>query len=409
MIFNMGMTIWILSLVLLASLAGLGYRQGAIRVAFSLVGILFAALLAGLLAKPVKLLLPHLGFHEPIVVWFLAPFIVFVIVLSVFKSAGFAVHRKVEVFYKHKASDLRATLFERLNRRLGLGLGLINGLLYIILLSFVIYDFSYWTVQIATSEDEPKSVRLLNEMGRDLQSTGLDKVARAIDPLPEAYFKAADFAGLLYQNPQLADRLSAYPAFLSLAERDDFKQLGQDAEFHTAWKNHSPIGQLLNDVAAKAILDNHDTRAEIWGMVQADYTDLTHYLQTGQSAKYGSEKILGRWDINISATFAMLRQAEPKMQPNDIRAVRAWMMEAYKNTSFVAGADGQAFLKNLPQIKGQPPATETATWNGQWKGGDDTYDVTVANSGENKILSAKISDVRLTLKDDKNTWVFERD
>jgi len=40
------MTIWILVVILLASLAGLGYRQGAIRVAFSLVGIFVAALLA---------------------------------------------------------------------------------------------------------------------------------------------------------------------------------------------------------------------------------------------------------------------------------------------------------------------------------------------------------------------------
>jgi uncharacterized membrane protein required for colicin V production len=405
----MGMTIWILSLVLLASLAGLGYRQGAIRVAFSLVGILFGALLAGLLAKPIKLLLPHVGVHEPIAVWFLSPFIVFVIVLSIFKSAGFAVHRKVEVFYKHKASDLRATLFERLNRRLGLGLGLINGLLYIILLSFVIYDFSYWTVQIATSEDEPRSVRLLNQMGRDLQSTGLDKVARAIDPLPQAYFQAADFAGLLYQNPQLADRLSSYPAFLSLAERDDFKQLGQDAEFHTAWKNHSPVGQLINDAPAKAILDNLDTRAQVWGMVQTDLNDLTNYLYTGKSAKYGSEKILGRWNINVSATFAMVRQMQPNSQPAEMRAVRAWMMKAYENTTFVAGADGQAFLKNLGQTKGQPPATEMATWTGQWKAGEDVYDVTVASGGENKTLTAKISDVRLTLKDNKNIWVFERD
>ena len=37
-----GMTIWLLALLLLASLAGLGYRQGAIRVAFSLVGFALA-------------------------------------------------------------------------------------------------------------------------------------------------------------------------------------------------------------------------------------------------------------------------------------------------------------------------------------------------------------------------------
>jgi hypothetical protein len=57
------------------------------------------------------------------------------------------------------------------------------------LISFVIYDFSYWTVQVAPSDGEARSVRLLNQMGRDLESTGMSKVARAIDPMPEIYFQ----------------------------------------------------------------------------------------------------------------------------------------------------------------------------------------------------------------------------
>ena len=289
------MTIWILALVLLASLAGLGYRQGVVRVAFSLIGIFISALLAGPLSGPVRALLPRLGIHNQIEVWLLSPFIVFVILLSVFKSAGFFVSRKVEVHFKYHAGDLQLLLWNRLNHRLGLCLGFVNGLVYLILISFVIYDFSYWTAQVATSDDEARSVRLLNQMGRDLESTGMAKVARAIDPMPEMYFKAADLAGLLYQNPQLADRLANYPMFTSLGERDDFKQLGSDADFQSAWKNHSPIGQLLNNANALAIWRNNDTANLIWGMVQTDYDDLNGYLKTGQSEKYGSEKILGRW------------------------------------------------------------------------------------------------------------------
>ena len=55
------MIFWLLALVLLASLAGLGYRQGAIRMAFSSVGILLGALLAGPLGKLLKPLLIGLG------------------------------------------------------------------------------------------------------------------------------------------------------------------------------------------------------------------------------------------------------------------------------------------------------------------------------------------------------------
>ena len=83
-----GMTIWILALLLLAAGAGMGLRQGAIRVAVSFVGIILSALLAWPLSGLVRPLLPHIGFHNPIVIWLLPPFLVFIILLSVFKSFG---------------------------------------------------------------------------------------------------------------------------------------------------------------------------------------------------------------------------------------------------------------------------------------------------------------------------------
>ena len=44
---TIGMLFWLLVLILLASLAALGYRQGGIRVAMSFLGIVFGVLLAG--------------------------------------------------------------------------------------------------------------------------------------------------------------------------------------------------------------------------------------------------------------------------------------------------------------------------------------------------------------------------
>ncbi len=74
----------------------------------------------------------------------------------------------------------------------------------------------------------------------------------------------------------------------------------------------------------------------------------------------------------------------------------------------MAGADGQTFLKNLPQFKGQPATTEIANWQGQWKASGENYEVTLAYNGENRTMTAETSGARLTLKDDKNTWVFDR-
>jgi len=93
--------------VLIASLAGLGYRQGVVRVAFSLVGIIVGALLAVPLSKPIKPVLMAVGVKNPTLVWALAPLIVFLIISILFKLAAFAVHHKIDVYFKYKAGDLR--------------------------------------------------------------------------------------------------------------------------------------------------------------------------------------------------------------------------------------------------------------------------------------------------------------
>jgi len=407
-----GMTIWILALLLLAAGAGMGLRQGAIRVAISFVGIILSALLAWPLSGLVRPLLPHIGFHNPVIVWLLPPFLVFVILLSLFKSFGLLVHHKVSVYYKYKADDLQRILWERLNKRLGLGLGLLNGLVYFVLVSFVIYDFSYWTVQVASPDGERLPVRILNRMGLDLQDTGLIRTARAIDPMPEIYLRTADLAGLIYQNPQLLDRLSAYPAFLSLTERDDFKQLGQNADFQNAWKSHSPIGQLLDNSQAKAIWHDWDKSEALWNLVLNNFDDLASYLQTGRSTKYGTEPILGRWDFNVMASLTALSQTRANVPSSDMAAMRTLWGPAYAKTLFVTGTDGQAFLKNLPHFKMQPnqPTTfDTTTWIGQWKTDGNNYDVTLASSGAGKSGTATIGGSRLTLKTDGDTLIFDRE
>ena len=406
------MTIWILALVLLASLAALGFRQGATRVSFSLIGIIVSALLAGPLARYVKPMLPHVGIHDPTVIWLVSPLIVFWILLIPFKSAGFFVHRKVEVYFKYKEDSMKLIRWNRLNARLGLGLGLMNGLAYLVLISFIIFDLSYWTAQVATSDDEGRLVKLLNRMGHDSETTGFAQIARAIDPMPDSYFKDADLAGLLYQNPQLRDRLADYPMFISLTERDDFKQLGQNTEFQNAWKQHAPIRQLLNNDQFKSIWGNQETANLVWGIVQDNFDDLCAYLQTGQSAKYGPEKIIGRWDFNITATTSRLLETRPVISSREMRTLRAWVTQSYAKTVFVAGADSQAFLKNLSHLKtqsGQPSTTETATWQGKWKGEGANYELSLSSGGQKQSMPAQIDGTRLTIKDDKTTLVFARE
>ena len=404
------MTIWILTLVLMASAIALGHKLGAINAAFTFVGIVFAGLLATTAGKIFKPLLPHVGIHHPILIWMIAPIVAFVVVLVLFMTAGFVVHKKVNVYYKYKAGDLRLALWERLNTRLGACVGALNGAAYLVLACFVIFNFTYLTVQAASSDDETKTAKFINRLGNDLQDTGMAKVAHAATPLPANFYKMADLAGLILQNPQLSDRLGHYPAFLSLYERDDMQQLTQNSDFANAWNQHAPMGQLLNEPSVKNILQDKDLINTVWVLLQTNMDDLTVYLKTGKSPKYDSEKILGRWDFNVGVAMAMLSQTRPNIPASEMRTIRAMWTQNFEDTIFVAGGDGQAFLKNLPDFKNKPPTHET--WTGSWTAGDEAAtngSVALSENGENKSMTFQTDGARLTLKDAKSTLIFDRE
>src|SRR5258706_10239482 len=258
------MTIWLLGLLLLASLGALGYRQGAIRVGFSLVGILIGALLAAPLGRFLKPVLMGVGVKNPMLLWLLAPLIVFIVISAAFKIAALTVHTKVDVYYKYKAGDLRLSLWERLNQRLGACLGLLNGTLYFILISLAIYLLSYWTAQMGSAETDPIWLKLLNRMGRDLQTTGIAKAVNAVAPMPQAFYDSADITGLVYNNPLLEARLARYPAFLGLAERPEFKAIANDKEFTEMRQRQGAVINVILHPNVQAGINKHDFLTVGW-------------------------------------------------------------------------------------------------------------------------------------------------
>src|SRR6266568_3417612 len=408
------MWIWLLALVLLASLAGLGYRQGAIRVGFSLAGILLGAILAGPLGKLIQPGLAAVGLKNPTLLWVLAPFIIFLLISILFKVAALTVHQKVNVHYKYRGGDLRMVLWERLNRRLGLCLGLLNGAAYLVLISFVIYAFSYWTVQMATPDTDPWPVRRLNDLGRDLQSTGFARVAKAIDPLPRAYYDTADIAGLIYNNSLLEARLSRYPAFLGLAERAEFQDIATDTQFTEMRQRREPIKNLLDYPKTQAILKNPDLLKLIGATLVPDLTDLRTFLETGRSPKYDSETILGRWNFDVNSAMAIMRRSMPNLPSSQMQIMKKWMVVAFAKTSLVAMTDHQAILKNVPQLKlpaagPAPPPVGPQTLQGQWKNLDGKYQLTVSAGGKDEDLSATVEGDRLTIKSNGMTLAFNRE
>lgn len=398
--------IWILVLLLLAAGVGLGLRLGAISAAFSFVGIVIATLFANLAGKMVRPILPHLGVTDPVLLWAIPPIVGILLVYILIMAAGIEVNRRVGVYYKYKAGDLRLALWDRLNLRVGACLGVLTGAGWLILVSFFIYNIGYWTTQVAASDDETKTIHLVNNLSEGLQSTGLDKAARSVGSIPDWFYRSADFFGLLVQNPRLTSRLGDYPAFISLTERSEIQQLAQDTSLAQSLNSGAPIGTILNDSSVQGIINNTNLRDTVWSIIQTNMDDLTNYLITGKSPKYDSEKIIGRWDFDVVPALGDLLEAQPKIKPNELRAMRALWSQAFASTTFVAGSDGQAFLKGLPDFKTTP--VQTNTWTGQWSDDGTNYDMTLSLNNQSRIATAQTDGLRLTIKMGENSYVFER-
>jgi len=406
------MTIWIIALLLVLSLAGLGYRQGAIRVAFSLVGIFFGVLLAVPLGKPAAILLKAFGMTNPVLLWLLPPLLSFCIISAIFKSIALAVHHKVEVHFKYKAGDLRMSLWERLNHRVGLCLGVVNGVAYMCVLSFVIYIVGYWTVQLESAEGVSWSARLFSRAAKDLQNSGFVKTARAFDKMPASYYEAADVAGLIYQNSLLEARLSRYPAFLMLGEKPEFQALADDQTFSEMRARKDSASQLLSYEPVQGIVKNPDVLRELWGIAEPDLKDLKVFLETAHSPKYSEEPILGRWNFDAGGAVAALRKSNPNMTPLEMRRARVRLEALYSQTKVIVGTEGRMVIKEWPDFsnlpaQGQPQPLVGGT--GEWEGGGGFYKIKMnLGSGETD-GTASVEGERLTISMGKVAIAFQRE
>ncbi|HEY4415735.1 MAG TPA: CvpA family protein [Verrucomicrobiae bacterium] len=410
------MSIWILAVLLLGLLALAGWRQGGIMAAFSFVGIVFGALLAGLAGKIFALVLPHLGASNPITAWMLAPIFGFILVSAIFTGIGFKVSRQVEVIYKHKRGELQQAMFLRLNTRTGICIGVLNGAAYFILISFVIFNLTYLTTQVAVADNQPLLIRLANKLGWDMEDSGVSKIAAGVGTLPENYYKFADVTGELMQNPQLASRLAEYPGLTSLWQRDDMQGLVGDGALTNALAAGTSINEIMHEQSVQDFLHNKDLTKTVQTAFETNLDDLITYLQTGKSTKY-SDKLIGYWEPNIGVTLAWWRQGQTRVSAAEMAGIRALWTKGYDQTIVLATGDHQLFIKNWPKFSfkpgeaGKPPVPniEPQNWRGDWSVDDGTnYTLHVTFNNEEKFMSAAADDLRLNAKDGKNMLIFDR-
>jgi hypothetical protein len=287
-----------------------------------------------------------------------------------------------------------------------------NGAAYFVLVSFFIFNLTYWTTQMtAKAPNQPLIVRLVNQMGLDLQSTGFAKTASAVGTLEPINYKLADLAGLLLQNPQLGPRLAEYPGLASWWQRDDMQSLVNDPVLTNAAVSGASLGDIVNAPSVQGLLADKKLSKEAWGFLTNHLDDLTNYLQTGKSPQYDGEKILGNWEFNAGVTLAWLRQDQPKMPASEMRSIRALWTQAYARTTLLLTGDNQLFIRNLPKFVPQPQQNELPfqpqNCKGDWSRDGTNYTLHFSFSGEDKFLSGTTDGLRLTLKDGRNLLIFD--
>jgi hypothetical protein len=404
------MTIWLLAILLLASLAAVGLRQGAIRVLLSFFGIVIGGLLAGPIGHLFKPLVAAGGLNSPVWLAFLPPCIGFLIILTIFKVVGLVLHNKVELHFKYKTNEVQQAMWERLDHRLGLCLGFFNGAAYLVLLAGAIYPISYWTVQMSTPDQDPKTLKLVNRLGKDLESTGMSRVAVSVNHMSTNYYLAGDIVGLVYKNPLLEARLSRYPAIIGLAEKPVFQDLANDQAFTELRVKQASLLEVLNYPKVQAIVQNPETVKTITNALLPNLTDLQNFLLTAKSQTF-SEEIYGRWDFDVFATLMLYRKAHPNMTALEAKNLRNAYRANFAKATFIAAPGDLAFLKNYPHINmtARPPTVDLQNSQGQWNGINGTYTVNIQVDGRDQSFSGEIHGDKLTLSNSEQALGFVKE
>lgn len=394
------MILWLIALVMLTSVGIVGFYQGALRAGFSFVGLLIAALLASPIGSLLAAVVPIFGLKNPVAIAFISPAIAFLLILTAFKLGALAVHKKAEAYYKYKASDTQRMLFERMNARVGIAVGMANGLVYFYVICTLIYALGYLTVQVASADQDGWSPRLVNRLSSDMVSTGMTKAVAPFMPRSELYFDGADVVADIFHTPLLQRRLANYPPFLLVGENEEFKGLS-DTAFQGEWlKGALTFGSFVNHERIQPLVENHDVVTNVLGMLDGDFKDLKVYLETGKSPKYDDEKVLGHWEFDFKASMNATRRKKVNMGSADVTKLRRTLSSIFLKSTITATVDHKAVLKI-------PTAGNKAVNKGTWKNVDGKYILTIKQGDQNLELEAQVDGKTILFTKDGLVLVYE--
>ncbi len=420
------MIMWIAAIVLIALMVSIGYRQGAIRAAFTFIGLLLAAILAMPMAPLFNFIFNFVHVH-PAVPQFVTPVIAFLVVSIVMSIVGAFVFKKVDYHYRYHVSDAHRAFWERMHRRVGAAIGALNGLIYFFVFALVVAVGGYFAVQTGGEESNSKVMWFMAKAGNDLKDTKMDKVVAPFNPAPKKFYEVSDLLGLLYHNRGLKQRLYNYPVFASMSERPIFQALGSDAATQKLLDS-APLSEILANEKVQEVYTNTDLFNEFMAM---DLKDLRTYLETGVSPKFAEEKILGRWAYDADTSLQLNKRSKSDMPMSTWYRLKREVMERFKGAQFTAYHDNKASLKISPLVEGKAsPVTPyglrpdkttnyvSVWWNsnatysatGKWSGSAPTYFVELSNKNGKNSSEAKLSanNTKLSFEFEGKQVAFDR-
>lgn len=312
------MLIWLLAVVLVGGFAALGMQLGGIRATVAFIGALIGLALATTLGGFIAPILPKVGTVSQPWLLILPPIIGFAIAWLASIGGGFGAHRPVELHFKYREDDTTRAAFERMNKAIGLFVGMLTGVCVFIAAGKPVYSKGYLTTQ-TSSDAEPSPIGYVNSLRTGMTATGWDKVFAPLDQTPAKFNSVSDLLGLVYTNPSLTNRLVDYPPFLAVFERSDIADVFTDTDFLKLLQDQGGFSALLNHPRTQGWLNDSDV-LETLGKV--DLVDLKTFLETGKSPKFDDERILGRWRTDMSAINTDARRRRANMARADLKNLR---------------------------------------------------------------------------------------
>jgi hypothetical protein len=200
-----------------------------------------------------------------------------------------------------------------------------------------------------------------------------------------------------------------------LNEKNEFKQIGNSSEFQGFWTKGPTIQEFRSHNLMLPLVDTGDWYKKFVAMLDGDFKDLKIYLETGKSPKYEDEHILGRWEFDGAASFALAKKRKPVMPLQEVRRLRLVFNTVFKGAVLTATVDKKIILKvpgalklaaalKIPAAQNQKDTAE-GTWEHAAGGG---YVLSTSEGGKTMKVDALVEGNRLTFTQEGYVLVFEK-